>query len=417
MAYKPDMGKYLLAIRRLICRVRASWWIASTIIISSGIVLWLAHKRNLFPRFRLAPGSFEIPGLVAGTIVALTILWKVPQWQARCAKSIEPKELFNSENEARKTLATILGGAVVFAGAYFTWRNVKLTQESVATAEKALIVSQEGQITDRFGKAVEQLGAVDAAGKEKLEIRLGGIYALERIANESERDHWPIMEILCTYVREHAQRKENDSYKKGQTPLPFPAQPTADIQAILTVIGRRDHSYEREDQYLDLSETDIPGVNLAGADLRKANLSGANLHGAFLGGAHLRGAYLAGADLRYAYLGDAELDGAYLEDADLRRAQLDRAHLRGAQLIRTDLRDAVLRDADLTKSYLREAHFGGTILFGANLSGAVLKDPRISQQAEGLTQQQIDFANGDTTTQLPDNLHTPDQWKQQHPNQ
>jgi hypothetical protein len=35
-------------------------------------------------------------------------------------------------------------------------------------------LTQQGQITDRYTKAIEQLGA------EKLEVRLGGIYALGR---------------------------------------------------------------------------------------------------------------------------------------------------------------------------------------------------------------------------------------------
>ena len=39
-------------------------------------------------------------------------------------------------------------------------------------------------------------------------IRLGGIYALERIARDSEKDHGPIMEVLTAYVREKAPRKK-----------------------------------------------------------------------------------------------------------------------------------------------------------------------------------------------------------------
>src|SRR3982751_6161439 len=38
-------------------------------------------------------------------------------------------------------------------------------------------------------------------GGPNLEVRLGAIYALERIPRDSERDHWPIMEVLCAYVR------------------------------------------------------------------------------------------------------------------------------------------------------------------------------------------------------------------------
>jgi len=47
-------------------------------------------------------------------------------------------------------------------------------------------------------------------------VRLGGIYALERIANESEQDHWPIMEVLCTYVRNVAPIKRQQSTQKNK---------------------------------------------------------------------------------------------------------------------------------------------------------------------------------------------------------
>jgi hypothetical protein len=44
-------------------------------------------------------------------------------------------------------------------------------------------VSQEGRITDRFTRAVDQLGSDD------LTVRLGGICALERIAGDCPRDY------------------------------------------------------------------------------------------------------------------------------------------------------------------------------------------------------------------------------------
>src|SRR5271166_1561720 len=133
-------------------------------------------------------------GFVCVALLGLILLWQGPKWQVRQVFDLDRKERFDRENEARKTLATILGGIVLLTGGFFTWRNITL-------AQRALAVAQEGQITDRFTKAIEQLGAIDSSGKKKLEVRLGGIYALERIADESERDHWPIIEILSTYIR------------------------------------------------------------------------------------------------------------------------------------------------------------------------------------------------------------------------
>ncbi len=71
--------------------------------------------------------------------------------------------------------------------------NVKVSQESTA---KNLEIAQEGLITERFSKAVELLGS------DKVDARLGGIYALERIARESKKDHWPIVEFYCLRARE-----------------------------------------------------------------------------------------------------------------------------------------------------------------------------------------------------------------------
>jgi hypothetical protein len=40
-----------------------------------------------------------------GALFALLILWLVPKWQVAHLTSLEPRDLFEQENEARKTLA------------------------------------------------------------------------------------------------------------------------------------------------------------------------------------------------------------------------------------------------------------------------------------------------------------------------
>ena len=53
-------------------------------------------------------------------------------------------------------------------------------------------------MTDRYTKAIEQLGS------DKLDVRIGGIYALERVARDSARDHPTVMEVLTAFIREHS---------------------------------------------------------------------------------------------------------------------------------------------------------------------------------------------------------------------
>ena len=61
---------------------------------------------------------------------------------------------------------------------------------------------RQRRITESFAKATEQLGS------DKLEVRLGGIYSLERISKESPDDYWTVMENLTAFVRERSRRNE-----------------------------------------------------------------------------------------------------------------------------------------------------------------------------------------------------------------
>ena len=67
---------------------------------------------------------------------------------------------------------------------------------------------RQRRITESFSKAIEQLGS------DKLEVRLGGIYALERISQESPHDYWTVMENLTAFVRERTQRNEAERTAK-----------------------------------------------------------------------------------------------------------------------------------------------------------------------------------------------------------
>ena len=247
-------------------------------------------------------------------------------------------------------------------------------------------LSEQGQLTDRFSKAVELLGS-----KESVEARLGGIYALERLARDSARDHPTAMEVLSAFLREHAPLSACPNHGSWQ-------RPGTDVQAILTVLTRRDRTRDRD--LPDLRETCLSGAHLAEANLTSINFSRANLRGANLSRANLRGAYLSDADLSRADLSGSDLSNAYLgganlTDAELRNsnlptvnaalwatefsgADLSGANLRGASLTNANFSDARLSfdddgcPVDLTNTWLDRVKFIRTNLVGANLEGAHL---------------------------------------------
>ena len=192
----------------------------------------------------------------------------------------------------------------------------------------------------RVTRAIAQLG-----DKENMVIRLGGIYDLEQLAQDSEKAHGRIMEVLTAYVRENA------PVQREYTPQADERPPT-DMQAILTVLARRETTGKnRGNAPLDLSNTQLIGADLREADLREADLRGADLSGAFLGGAKLNKADLTDAGLDEADLTEADLRGADLTEADLRGADLDRADLRGTDLDEADLDEA----ENLTAKQVRSA--------------------------------------------------------------
>lgn len=223
--------------------------------------------------------------------------------------------------------------------------TIMLTALSLFYTHQNLASSQQGQITDRYTKAVDQLGS------DKLDIRLGGIYALERLAVDSPRDDRTVYDVLTTFAREHAPKS------KAKTP----DQPTTDIQAALTVIGRRK-------PVDDGFKVDLGDVHLEGAHLTYAHLSGAHLSGAYLSSA-----YLFDSDLTYANLGTTDLSGAVLYDANLSGAELGGANLSGAELAGANLSKASLVYVNLSNAILVNAHLSGVNLTGAHLSGVDLR--------------------------------------------
>lgn len=286
--------------------------------------------------------------LTLGAVLAGLLLWQVPKWQVRRVEGVQAR--LGLETEARKTLVLVLGGAALIAVLYLHVETHRLALES--------------QVTDRLTRAIDQLGEKD------LELRLGGIYALERIARESDNHHWGVMEVLMVYVRERAPWKDGRLAKETQ-PAP---KLGPDIQAVLTIIGRRGRTYKKgEDQRLDLR-----GVNL-----RRANLQSANLKGAILSETHLEGAVLSGARLDGAILREASLKGADLSRAILKETFLSKARLEGANLSNAHVEGAVLRGAHLE---------------GANLTGIM-----------DLTREQIESAITDEKTRFPEFLHPPEQ--------
>ena len=254
------------------------------------------------------------PPLVYGVVYgAWWLWWRLPKRQVDRLALPTTKESADVEDNFRKTAGQLIGGAAVLIGAAigtaFGFYQFSLQQKA----------AQNLLISNQVSKGFEQLAGA------KIEMRLGGIYALEGVMNASTQYHGPVLEALCAFVREST---------IGKTV----SKPAPDVQAALTVIGRRiegRHFLIDFPGTLDLAKVSIPEAHLFRADLSgailhyanlsRASLVGADLSGAGLIGANLSDAGLVGADLSYAMLLDANLTGADLSGAKLTQTQLDEA--------------------------------------------------------------------------------------------
>ena len=272
-----------------------------------------------------AGAGLLVVGLVA--LLLACVLW-IPSWLypaltstdvqnvSDAAKAQELKDArLQLQNDARTTLLQGLGVVLVLIGAGIgasvTLRQVRATRdqimETAIASRDQLKLSEQGQFTDRYTRAVDQLDEEKA-----LAIRLGGLYALERIAQDSPRDRATIAEILCAYVRTAPDPPvltsgDDVSPVEGTAPAARPdteslaeefqaelAQTLAarapDVQAAVTILARWQERLGEPPPIIDLH-----GANLQRADLSKAHLQGAILEGAQLQGARLSAAQLQGA--------------------------------------------------------------------------------------------------------------------------
>ena len=265
-------------------------------------------------------------------------------------------------------------------------------------AERQAKTAQRGLLNERYQKGAEMLGS------ELLAVRLGGIYALARLAREHPGDyHLQIMSLLCAFVR-HSKKDRNNKEDKATltaaeeelSTYPPPAIKfkrfnrrrqtlllREDLRVVMEAIESRSKAciaLEKKDNFaLDFGASNLRGLSLR----RNSNLSGANFTD--LSGADFMDADLSAAVLLCVNLSDAQLQGVDFSNSSLPVANLSRANLWEANLSNVQLQNANFSGANLI-----EAKLYSSLLLDADLSGANL------ERCEGLTQDQIDYAIADS---------------------
>lgn len=189
---------------------------------------------------------YLLPAVVIGAGV---FLWLLPALLTRHpSHGVTAVEHLKAVNDARGPLVAFLITIGAAGTLWFTGETYRL--------------NREGHVTDRYTKAVGQLGDGSAP------VRIGGVYALERIGNDSPKDTTTIVYVLGAFIRE----RSHDTRER-------PDVPAEDVRAGLRVVGRL---LPKTSVQLDLRGADLRNTNLADMPANRVILDGANVKDAVL---------------------------------------------------------------------------------------------------------------------------------------
>lgn len=269
-----------------------------------------------------------------------------------------------SNGEALRNVSLVLGALVALVLA--VWRSRVAERQSDAARRQA-DTAQRSLTYERIQKGVEMIGS------PVLAVRLGGIYALDHLAQEYPSEHHvQVMHVLCAFVR-------NPFHDHGAS--------QADVRDALKAIGGRNGDrirIEKASKYVP----DLSYANLRNLEIIAMNFSSGNFKGADLSGSDIMMSNLSSANLD-----DAILRGAQMYGTNLERADMDRADLSAVEGAVANFTNASLRSANLSYANMQGAEFRHATLQGADLTGTVFIEGGL--EANGLTQKQIDLAKAD----------------------
>ena len=216
-------------------------------------------------------------------------------------------------------------------------RQAKASQAQASTALEQSATARKSFLNSRFQKGAEMLG------DNELYARLGGIYALRKLAIEVPEDYlMEAKDLLCAFVVHTSQKPDQPRTRQD------------DIVATLSSLGTLRQHGKKIDRSLNF------------------DLMYAKLHD-------------------YFFIGD--FSSALFLLADVSKCDGTRATFANANFYGADVSNATFDRADLSGANFTAAKLDETSLCGANISGALFSQN--GQVVSGLTQAQLDQASAD----------------------
>lgn len=262
-----------------------------------------------------------------------------------------------------KTVATVLGGALVLLG---LWINNRRVAEQIRQNN----IAEKGQINTRFKDAATLLGS------ENVSSILSGVYALHQIASESsvgdeiQKGYVRIIhDILCAYVRENTETivKEDDGREWRVN-----SKPTIVIQTIIKVLFKN-NEFIYSDLMTDLSncifeDTDFDNAYIANVDFSKTKFIRSTANNCSFVACYLENTFIDEVNFSGSSFDKVVFDNSHIKNSSLAESKLSECDFWDVILYKTTFEKAKMEKIDFKNAIFEEdVIFSDTALAGFTL--------------------------------------------------
>jgi hypothetical protein len=202
--------------------------------------------------------------VTTGVTGILILLWFFPKSQVEGVTFDESDKRFTAEGEARKTLATVVGGMAFLATFYVSWSTFTVEREKTTMEEY-------------------KTGIEEVFGKEGYS-KIAGAIVLERLAKSSPTDSDGIYGVLSQSLRDS---RQDDFDQRAAIHPEFPPRADYDVNNAVAIIGRRFPSGASKEHRAYLNGADLRGITVnrlhfEWAVFEESKLQGAHFYHSFL---------------------------------------------------------------------------------------------------------------------------------------
>lgn len=257
-----------------------------------------------------------------------------------------------------KTVATVLGGALLILG---LWINNRRVAEQIRQNN----INEKGQLNTRFKDAATLLGS------ESVSSILSGIYALHQIAMESstgderQRGYVSIVhDILCAYIRENTDTINNEENGKAWR---INKKPTIVIQTIVKVLFKN-NGFIYRDLVADLSDCvfehiDLDNAYLAGVDFSRTKFIKSHMKNAKVASCYFEEAFIDEVNFEGSNFCKCVFDYSHIRHSSFATTQIERCDFWGTHLADVKYNSAIFRMVDFKDAIIEsDVSFTNTIL-------------------------------------------------------